>query len=451
MWIATQDLPRSASHPFYRRLNRILDDAQFDAFVEGACATFYAPVMGRPSLAPGRYVRLLLLGYFEGLDSERAIAWRAADSLSIRSFLGLELHEPSPDHSTISRTRRLIDVETHRAVFTWVLQRLADTGLVKGQTIGIDATTLEANAALRSIVRRDTGETYPEFLTQLARASGIETPTREDLARIDRQRKKKGSNDDWTHPHDPDAKITKMKDGRTHLAHKAEHAVDLETGAVVAVTVQGADQGDTTTSVDTLIEAAEQIETVVADSEGPAEVVADKGYHSNQVMVDLEAIGLRSYIAEPDRGRRNWTENRAARDAVYRNRRRIRGARGRRLLRQRGERLERPFAHLYRTGRMRRVHLRGHDNILKRALLQAGALNLGLLMRQLVGIGTPRSLQGRVAALLAYLWSLIRLPERLWDAIGTLCHPLTSLGPLRAHRDERQTACWGAITSATGC
>ena len=213
---------------------------------------------------------MLLLGYFEGLDSERAIAWRAADSLSIRSFLGLELHEPPPDHSTISRTRRLIDVETHRAVFTWVLQRLADAGLVKGRTIGIDATTLEANAALRSIVRRDTGETYQEFLTQLAQASGIATPTRDDLARIDRHRKKKGSNDDWTHPHDPDAKITKMKDGRTHLAHKAEHAVDLETGAVVAVTVQDADAGDTTTSVETLIEAAEQIETVVPDGEGPA-------------------------------------------------------------------------------------------------------------------------------------------------------------------------------------
>jgi transposase len=178
MWVATQDLPRSAAHPFYRRLNRVLDEAQFDAFVEGACATFYAEVMGRPSLAPGRYFRLLLLGYFEGLDSERAIAWRAADSLSIRSFLELELQEPAPDHSTISRTRRLIDLETHRAVFTWVLQRLADAGLVKGTTIGIDATTLEANAALRSIVRRDTGETYQEFLTQLAQVSGFETPTR---------------------------------------------------------------------------------------------------------------------------------------------------------------------------------------------------------------------------------------------------------------------------------
>src|SRR5918995_3170578 len=306
MWVATQDLPRSAAHPFYQRLNRVLDEAQFDAFVEGACATFYAPVIGRPGLPPGRYFRLLLLGYFEGLDAERAIAWRAADSLSVRDFLGLELHEATPDHTTISRTRRLIDLETHRAVFTWVLHRLADAGLVKGQTIGIDATTLEANAALRSIVRRETGETYQEFLTQLAHASGIETPTREDLARIDRKRKKKGSNDDWTHPDDPDAKITKMKDHRTHLAHKAEHAVDLETGAVVAVTVQDADAGDTTTSIETLIEAAEQVETVVPDSEGPAEVVADKGYHSNQALVDLEAVGVRSYISEPDRGRRNW-------------------------------------------------------------------------------------------------------------------------------------------------
>ena len=211
----------------------------------------------------------------------------------------MDLQEPTPDHSTISRTRRLIDLETHRAVFTWVLQRLADAGLVKGTTIGIDATTLEANAALRSIVRRDTGETYQEFLTQLAQASGIATPTRDDLARLDRKRKKKGSNDDWTHPDDPDAKITKMKDHRTHLAHKAEHAVDLETGAVVAVTIQDANAGDTTTSIETLIEAAEQVETVAPDGEGVQEVVGDKGYHSNQVMVDLEAIGIRSYISEP--------------------------------------------------------------------------------------------------------------------------------------------------------
>lgn len=446
MWIATSDLPITAAHPFYDRLNRILDDAKFDAFVEAQCATFYAETLGRPSLAPGRYFRLLLIGYFEGLDSERAIAWRAADSFALRRFLGLELPEAPPDHSTISRTRRLIDLERHEAVFTWMLQRLADAGLVKGHTIGIDATTLEANAALRSIVRRDTGETYQEFLTQLAQASGIETPTREDLARIDRKRKKKGSNDDWTNPHDPDARITKMKDRRTHLAYKAEHAVDLETGAVVAVTVQPADAGDTTTSQDTLIEAAEQIETVLPDEDGPKELVADKGYHSSQSLVDYEAVGLRTYISEPDRGRRDWTDKADERDAVYRNRRRIRGPRGKRLLRERSQWLERPFAHMYDTGGMRRVHLRGLANIRKRVLVHAAALNLGLLMRTLVGVGTPRSLQGRAAACLAGLLALLHLPETLWTLIWTHDHPYTSVDHLLIPGDDR----WIGFSSITG-
>ena len=448
MWIATTDLPSTAAHPFYERLNRILDDAGFDAHVEALCVPFYAS-HGRPSLAPGQYFRLLLVGYFEGLDSERAIAWRAADSFALRRFLGLELPEGPPDHSTISRTRRLIDLDTHRAVFTWVLDGLAAAGLVKGETIGIDATTLEANAALRSIVRRDTGETYPAFLTQLAQASGIETPTRADLARIDRKRKKKGSNDDWTHPHDPDARITKMKDGRTHLAHKAEHAVDLATGAVVAVTVQPASDGDTTTSQDTLIEAAEQIETVVPDGR-PKELVADKGYHSNQALVDYEAIGLRTYISEPDRGRRNWKGpgKAEARAAVYRNRRRIRGARGKRLLRQRGERLERPNAHLYTTGAMRRVHLRGHANILKRLLVHVAGLNLGLLMRALTGVGTPRSLQGRAGAALAYLR---HLALALWGVLWIHDHPATSREEIPTHRDHRLTAIDSMTAFTTGC
>jgi transposase len=407
MWLATEDLPRSTAHPFYRRLNQILDQHDFDGYVEGLCQRFYADD-GRPGLPPGRYFRLLLIGYFEGLDVERAIAWRAADSFALREFLGLVLPEAPPDHSTISRTRRLIDLETHEAVFTWMLHRLAGAGLVKGKTVGIDATTLEANAALRSIVRRDTGESYQDFLTKLAQASGIETPTRADLARIDRKRKKKGSNDDWTHPHDPDAKIPKMKDGRTHLADKVEQAVDLDTGAIVGVTVQDADAGDMQTSVETLIEAAEQIEAVRPDGDGIQEVVGDRGYHSNQSLVDLEAVGVRSYISEPDRGRRRWTKNPDARDAVYRNRRRIRGPRGVRLLRLRGERLERPFAHLYETGGMRRVYLRGHMNIHKRLLIHTAGFNLGLLMRQLIGVGTPRGLQGRLMAVMATLWFLLR-------------------------------------------
>ena len=361
--------------------------------------------MGRPSLAPGRYFRLLLVGYFEGIDSERGIAWRATDSLAVRS---------EDARSFDDRRRRLIDVETHRAIFTWVQQRLVEAGLLKGKTVAIDATTLEANAAMRSIVRRDTGESYQAFLTGLATASGIETPTREDLARVDKKRKKKTSNKEWTNPHD-DAKVTKMKDGRTHLAHKAEHAVDLDTGAIVAVTLQGADQGDTTTIVETVTAAAEQVEDAQRDGEAPQaldELVGDKGYHSNQTMVDLDAVGIRSYIAEPDRGRRDWSEAPDAQAPVYGNRRRMHGRRGRRLMRRRGETIERSFAHLYDTGAMRRTHLRGHTNILKRVLIHAGGFNLGLVMRQLIGAGTPRGLQGRLAAVLATLLMFMSAARR---------------------------------------
>jgi len=415
IWIEAARLATSAGHPFYERLNRLLAKRGFDAFAESACESFYAKV-GRPGLAPGVYFRALLVGYFEGIDSERGIAWRTADSLALRWFLGFELSQSTPDHSTISRTRRLIDVETHRKVFLWVLGMLAEEGLLKGNTVAIDGTTLEANAALRSIVRRDTGETYEEFLQGLARESGIETPTREQLARLDRKRKKKGSNGDWKNPHDPDAQITTMKDGRTHLAHKAEHAVDLETGAVVAVTLQPAAAGDTKTVCETLTQCGEHVREVAIEiegkgerlnAEGPAELVLDKGYHSNEVLVVLQEVGVRSYCSEPDRGRRKWNGKQEEQTAVYRNRRRIRGERGKRLLRQRGERVERSFAHMYETGGMRRTHLRRHDNIIKRLLIHAGAFNLGLVMRKLCGCGTPRGLQGCPNVLLLFFRILL--------------------------------------------
>ena len=411
LWTPTAALPVGASHPFYQRLNQILDEKKFDEYVEEISERFYAGEVGRPGLSPGIYFRLLMVGYFEGIDSERGIAWRASDSLSIRSFVRIALDESVPDHSTISRTRRLMDVETHQAVFQWVLQVLAEKKLLKGNTIGVDATTLEANAALRSIVRRDTGERYEEFLIRLAKESGIETPTREQLAKLDRKRAKKGSNDDWTHLHDPDARITKMKDGRTHLAHKAEHAVDMETGAIVAVTLHGADEGDTETIQETVAEAGERITTVVADSDseqvaqqvsadGPHEVVTDKGYHSRAVVSEMAEWGLRTYCSEPNRGRQRWPDRQREQQAVYANRRRIRGERGRRLLRQRGEKLERWNQHLYDRGGMRRVHLRGRENILKRLVVHSGAANLGLLMRALFGKGTPRGLQGCLYVLL---------------------------------------------------
>jgi transposase len=423
-WIATEQL-RSPGHPFYEQLNGLLAEHRFDEFAEGLCQPFYARKLGRPSLAPGVYFRCMLIGYFEGLDSERGIAWRVADSLSLRSFLGLPHDAVSPDHSLISRTRRRIDLQTHQAMFTWVLKRLAERHVLSGKTVGIDATTLEANAAMRSIVRREDGQNYQQFLEDLAKASGIATPTREDLARLDRKRKKKTSNDDWQNPHDPDAKITKMKDGRTHLAHKAEHAVDLDSGAVVSVTIQDADCGDTTTWRQTYEEGCQNLNAVQEDPiagkcihpEPMAEVVADKGYHSGQVLVDHDEIGIRSYISEPDRGRRNWEDKHDQRDATYANRRRIRGRRGRRLMRRRGERVERSFAHCYDTGGMRRVHLRGHQNILKRVLVHVAGFNLGLVLRQILGAGTPRGLK-RLAALIFSLliavWSMLR---RSWPRI----------------------------------
>jgi transposase len=453
LWVATSDLPASPGHPFYARLNALLEAHEFDRFVESLCRRFYAPVMGRPSLTPGRYFRLLLVGYFEGIDAERGIAWRATDSLAIRTFLRLPLDEAPPDHSTISRTRRLIDLETHRAVFTWVQQRLVEAGLLKGKTVAIDATTLEANAAMRSIVRRDTGEGYHEFLTGLAKASGIETPTRDDLARLDRKRKKKTSNKDWTSPSDPDAKVTKMKDGRTHLAHKAEHAVDLETGAIVAVTLHGADAGDTTTMVETATAAADQIEDAqvdVAEPQALEEIIADKGYHSNQTMIDLDAVGVRSYIAEPDRGRRDWSKTPEAQAPVYGNRRRVRGPRGRRLMRQRGERIERSFAHVYDTGGMRRTHLRGHTNILKRLLIHAGGFNLGLVMRHLIGVGTPRGLQGRLAAALALLWLLIETVRRQLDTV-VLPVRLIDVARERCRLPTTSVSSPAAATFTSGC
>jgi transposase len=411
----------AASHPFYTQVNRILDSKGFDRFVEDLCRPFYHERMGRPSLPPAIYFRLMLIGYFEGIDSERGIAWRVGDSLGLRRFLGYSLTDASPDHSTISRNRRLIDVETHQAVFMWVLRVLAEEGLLKGKTVGIDATTLEANAAMRSIVRRDSGESYQEFLTRLAQESGIETPTREDLAKLDKKRKNKASNDDWESPSDPDAKITKMKDGRTHLAHKAEHAVDMDTGAIMTVTLQPANRGDTSSIEETLTVTADTVVELLADEQSAphiseqalSEAVADKGYHSNDVLTGPAQMVTRTYIAEPDRGTRNWSGNEKTRDAVYANRRRIRGRYGRRLMKKRGELIERSFAHCYDTGGMRRTHLRGHENILKRLLVHVAGFNLSLVMRQVLGVGTARGLQG--------------LAGRVLDALNNLCRELQTL------------------------
>jgi len=433
LWVATTDVPEAPGHPFYRKLNQLLGEQGFDAFVEVLCQKFYHDDLGRPSIPPGVYFRMLLIGYFEGIDSERGIAWRCDDSRTLREFLGCSMTEQTPDHSSLSRIRQRMDLETNEEVFTWVLKMLAEVGLLKGKTLGIDATTLEANAAMRSIVRNDSGQTYQEFLTKLAAASGIATPSREDLTQIDKGRKNKASNDDWHNPNDPDAKITKMKDGRTHLAHKAEHAVDLDTGAIVAVTLQPADRGDTTSLWTTLAESGENLREVTddprtADSiEGEVirEAVLDKGYHSNDTCRDLADVGIRGYVSEPDQGLRDWKGKFRERDAVYANRRRIRGDRGKRLLRKRGELLERPFAHCYETGAMRRTHLRGHPNILKRLLVHVAGFNLALVMRALFGLGKPRRLQDGLGASLGT--SLKTIFDSIWGLLEAIGRGRTTL------------------------
>src|SRR5271156_611962 len=465
LWIAHTELASAPGHPFYEKLNQLLEGEGFDEFVESRCAKFYAARYGRPSLTPGIYFRSLLIGYFEGVGAERGIAWRLADSLALRRFVGFGHDECTPDHSTISRTRRLIDLDTHGEVFGWVLGVLADRGLLKGQRIAIDATTLEANAAMGSIVRRDTGESYEEFLRGLAKASGIATPTREELARLDRKRRKRTSNQEWKSPADEDGRIAKMKDGRTHLAHKAEHAVDLDTGAVVAVTLQAADQGDTTTLDETLCEAgmavAELVEreaelrpddTPRVNVNGIEELVTDKGYHSGAVVQRVKAYEVRGYIPEKkQKGRRNWQGKAEEQQAVYQNRRRVRGSYGKSLLRRRGEMVERSFAHCYETGGMRRCHLRGRENILKRQLVHVGAFNLSLILRKLLGAGTPRELRNRLGRLVVRVVLLFSNRNRQQRLSCSRTSGSIAKCAARSRTRLRRPLCRKSATCTTGC
>jgi transposase len=396
LMIGWAELPRSPGHAFYDRLQAVLVEAGFDDFAEVQCRPFYATRQGRPSLPPGRYFRMHLVGYFEGIDSERGLEWRCADSLSLREFLRLGTTELVPDHSWLSKTRSRLPLEVHEAVFTWVLQRLAEHGLVKGDRIGVDASTIEANAALRTIVRRDSGESYRTMLERLAAGSGVATPTADDLVRLDRKRKgKRLSNREWTSPTDPEARIARLKDGRTHLAYKPEHAVDLDTAAIVAAEIHPADRGDTATLPDTLKTAEAHLAAVdVAPSPAePIELVADKGYHSRDGLKALDDGAWKSRIAEkkvPDVSR--WQGDEAARRAVYNNRARLRSGVAKAAFKLRAELVERSFALTLDRGGMRRAWLRGRDNVHKRYLIHTAGYNLGLIMRLLVGAGTPREL-----------------------------------------------------------
>ena len=422
LFIPTAKLAAGPAHPFYSKLNQVLADAGFDDFTEQLCAPYYKDG-GRPGIPPGTYFRMLFIGYFEGIDSQRGIAWRCADSLALRSFLGVSWTETTPVHASMTIIRQRLAETVFDKVFVFVLGLLEQKGVLRGKTIAIDATTLEANAAMKSIVRKDSGADWKEYLRQLAKAEGLEQPSDEDLRRRDRQRTdKKVSNQDWASPTDPDARIAKMKDGTTHLAYKAEHAVDLASEAIVATTVTLADKSDAQSAPDTLSLAEANL--VLAGSQTKvAEAVADKGYHDYALMSEMSARGMRTYIPEKQFKHRHWRNKPAEYEKNFRdNRRRVRSDKGKRLNRLRSERCERTFAHVCETGGGRRMQVRGQTNASKLHTLRCAGYNLGLLLRKVWGLGKPRSREaGRAGVFLTFLASvalvtaMVSMTTGLWS------------------------------------
>ena len=427
MWVATTSLPKSQGHVFYRKLNEVFAEAGFDRMAEKLCRSHYHSHIGRPSIPPGVYFRMLLVGYFEGIGSQRGIAWRCADSLSLREFLGVPLTEDTPDHSSLTRVRDRLPLEVHAAVFEWALRLVAEKGLLPGKTAAIDSTFLEANAAMKSIVRRDTGEDWNDYLRRLLKEQqGVENPTDDELRRFDRTRKdKRVSNEEWVSKTDPDSRIAKMKNGETHLAYKAEHVIDLDTEVVLAASIYPANYSDVDTMVDSVVDARVHLTEAGVDVE-IEEAVADKGYHATDTIELAESLDLRTYIPErKPKGKRNWRDvPEEKRRAVLNNRRRVRRAKSKRLQRQRSERVERSFAHICETGGARRSWLHGLEKVQKRYSIAAMARNLGLLMRKVFGIGTPRGLQaaGGLASLVLLAWIHIQaLLHRRYQSYSFTC------------------------------
>jgi transposase len=427
LFLASEDLARSPGHPFYRKLNELLAEAGFDRWIERRCERYYETEekRGQRSIPPGVYFRMLLIGYFEGIDSQRGIAWRCSDSRSLAEFLGYGPAEATPDHSTLTNTRKRLPPEVFDEVFQFVLNIAAARKLIDGKTVGVDSTTLEANAAMKSIVRRDTGEDWKQYVTRLMREEGVidqeHEPTDEEIRRYDKGRKnKKVSNEDWVSPNDAEARITQLKDGRTHLAYKAEHVVDLKTDLVLAAEIRPGDAADTATLCDSVLKAQENLQGAKLEAE-IEEVAADKGYHSNEMIEQCHALRLRTYIPEPKlKHERTWTDKPAEfQRAVYENRRRMKRAKGKRLGRLRSERVERSFAHVCDTGGMRRSWLKGVVDVTKRYLIAVAAHNLGRILRKLLGIGKPKALQGGYAdeALRALAQLLMPLAVRPFSAI----------------------------------
>lgn len=465
MWIGVGEMPRSAGHRFYEKLNELLGEADFDRTVEALCAPFYEAdgTAGRSSIPPGVYFRMLFIGYFEGIESERGIAWRCSDSLSLRAFLGLLPQETVPDHSSLSRTRSRLDASIYDEVFRVVLRIVADKGLLRGKVAGIDSTYLRADASMKAIVRKDTGDSYQDYLKKLCVEQGIDKPTAEDCRRVDRKRRgKRTSNREWQSKTDADARITKLKDGRTRLGYKAEHVVDMESGAVLAAEIHAADQGDTATMVASLEAARTNTEAAKDDDadkkDGPGddggasgsastrptvEVVADKGYHKAELLYELKHKNYRTYVSVPKPPKNlRWRDKGSHYTArsYYANRDRAASEKGRRLLRQRGEKIERSFAHACETGGHRRTRLRGQENVRKRYLIQVAAMNLGLIIFGLTGSGTPRQAADAQKARSALFVTLFAAMQTILSIARSLRSPFVAAAEVAARRGYPRAA-----------
>jgi transposase len=448
LFITTDQLIPSAGHPFYLKLNQLLDEANFDRWVENRCAKYYAQTekSGQPSVPPGVYFRMLFVGYFEGLDSQRGIAWRCSDSLSLRMFLGIALGQGTPDHSTLTNTRKRLPQEVFEEVFQFVLGIAAAKKLIAGKTVGVDSTTLEANAAMKSIVRRDTGEDWKEYVIRLMREEGVigveEKPSDAEVRQFDRKRKDKTvSNAEWKSTTDEDAKITRMKDGTTHLAYKAEHVVDLSSDLVLAAEIHPATAADTATLMDSV--AAAQINLMAVGSNAVIEEAAgDKGYHAAATIELCDFLGVRTYIPEPKLPRPAvWADQpEEQRRAALNNRRRMERSKGKAMQRRRSEVVERTFAHVCETGGSRRSYLRGLVNVTKRYLIAVAAHNLGRILRRLMGVGKPRVLQGAIGGFIWLAWCLAMLFRIARTCVVNLLWRMSVVFRLRYDRGVDLTA-----------
>ena len=460
LFIAANVLPSSDGHVFYTKLNSLLAEAGFDTWIESICLPHYKD-KGRPGIPPGVYFRMLLIGYFEGIQSQRGIAWRCADSLSLRKFLGIQLTENTPDHSSLTHIRERLPQEVHEKVFEWVLRVAVEKKLLTGKTVAVDSSTLEADAAMKSIVRRDTEENWRTYVIGLMREQGVvqanQEPTDEEVRRFDKKRQgKKVSNEDWKSPTDPDASITRMKDGTTHLAYKAEHVVDLDSGMILGAEIYHGTAADTATLEDSLNMAQIHLREAGSKTE-IREVAADKGYHSTDMMNQLaEGTNYRTYIPEPNQPKgRNWkNRTKNERRAIEANRRRMKGKKGKKLQRLRSEKVERTFAHVLETGGARRTHLRGTENVQKRHLIATAAHNLSILMRRLFGIGTARSMQGMARAISAALLAiqlLRNLTRTQYNRFRVTLENKIGLWTRNARVSKKEMRCSKILICSTGC